>query len=427
MERTHVALIHDFRRLVDTRAMSMHRSPEEEIRARELAARRTARDDAAPSVRERSGLDVLGLQRTAGNSATGRLLTGLRVATAGRTLHRAIIPSAGIDGLFGNLDTSNLDASKAQIDQMWNGGKRKGLAELYIKLRKAPVYAHHSNNEALQTYVKRYLDKKREDDPLAGNSGFWEHKSFDFFNDPADETGITQMPGQAEQLPAHPTLLQTSALAVRSWQIGDIVDGVSWSTLGKHLTGRLSQQNYVDLGDGILARRDLLNGTNLQATSTNPQKEQVARASCQRVSQEIRVGLGNLPVTPGVSYRAATAAVGVYGSSINVGDLVKDMSFWSTAGLRQGHTGSDFGSDGTLQAPKVYYVINGSTGVFLPKFTNKEVGVREALYKDQTIFRVSKITNYADRTFFVWVDEVDPATLAPNPVTRNPWSGAVNP
>jgi hypothetical protein len=155
-------------------------------------------------------------------------------------------------------------------------------------------------------------------------------------------------------------------------------------------------------------------------------KELVARASCARVSREIGAGLQALPKTEGVSYRAATAAVGVYGTAINVGDLVKDRAFWSTAGLRMSHRNTSFGSEGTLATPKVYYIINGRTGVFLPRYTDKEVGVREILYKSQTIFRVTKITNYADRTFFVWVDEADPATLGVNPATKNPWSGAVN-
>lgn len=135
----------------------------------------------------------------------------------------------------------------------------------------------------------------------------------------------------------------------------------------------------------------------------------------------------HLPTTPGVSYRAATVAVGVYGTRINVGDLIKDRSFWSTAALRQGHKTRDFGSEGTVQTPQVYYLVNGSTGVFLPKYTNKEVGVHEVLYKDQTIFRVTQITNYGDKTFFVWVSEVDPATLGLNPATKDPWSGAQNP
>ncbi len=358
-------------------------------------------------------------ERTAAGPALGAVPRGV--------LQRAVIPSVGIDGLAGNLDTSHVNASRAQIDQMWNGGKRRGLAALWLALRNAPADQYQENNEKLRDYINGYLGRQRGDDPMAGNSGVFEQVAFDWRNVPGDETGITQAPGQGEQLPVPQTPLQGYALAVRSWQIGDIVDRVSWSTLAAHLQGRLAQRDYVRLGDEILAFRDAKNRTDEQHQRNDAEKEQIARASCVRVSQEIRVGLNNLPTKPGVSYRAATAAVGVYGTAINVGDLIRDRAFWSTAGLRQSHLNIDFGSEGTLQVPKVYYIVNGRTGVFLPRYTNREVGVREVLYRDQTIFRVTKITNYADRTFFVWVDEVDPATLVGNPQTRNPWSGAVNP
>ena len=103
------------------------------------------------------------------------------------------------------------------------------------------------------------------------------------------------------------------------------------------------------------------------------------------------------------------------------------MAFWSTSGLKLAHTGADFGSDGTLAEPKVYYIVTGSTGVFLPRFTHKEVGVREVLFKDQALFQVNRITNYANRTIFVHVTEINPATLVVAPVTKNPWSGRNNP
>jgi hypothetical protein len=362
--------------------------------------------------------NVIALQRSAGNQAVTRALADRRV------LQRLVVTPTLVPGLLANIDTTNLDFAKAQIDLLWNSGKRTALLGLQRQLVRAGA---RENADVLVDHIQTYLSKRREDDAMAGNSGFFERRVFDRDNVPGDETGITQQPGQGEVLPVAPDLRQTSALAVRSWQIGDIADGVSWSTLGNHLQGRMTQQNYIDLGDAILRRRDLATGQNNLAAANNLQKEQIAIASCQRVAQEIGVGLGNLPTTPGVSYRAGTAAPDVYGTTIVTNDLIKDMSFWSTAALRASHLNLDFGSEGTLVKPKVYYIVNGSTGVFLPKYTNKEVGVREILYKNQTIFRVSKITNYADRTFFVWITEVDPASLPPTAVTKNPWSGAVNP
>lgn len=183
----------------------------------------------------------------------------------------------------------------------------------------------------------------------------------------------------------------------------------------------------MELGAGILGRRDLRNGTDLQAAADDAQKTAVAQASLLRVANEVRGGLDGLPAKEGVSYRAATSAPGVFGSTINVGDYIKDMAFWSTSGLKMAHLGADFGSEGTLEAPKVYYIITGSTGVFLPRFTHKEVGVREVLFKHQTLFQVTRITNYANRTIFVHVTEINPATLAAPPVTKDPWSGMTHP
>jgi hypothetical protein len=363
-------------------------------------------------------LSILGLQQSVGNQVVARMIAEQAV------IQRVVVSPAVVPGLLANMDSSNLVGARAQIDLLWNSGKRTALQNLQRQLAKA---GERENADVLVAHIQTYLDKRREADPMASNSSSADQRAFDRDNPPGDQTGIRQVPGQGEVLPAAPTPQQVAALAVRSWQIGDIVDGVSWSTLGHHLQGRMTPADYVRLGDGLLARRDLATGQNNQALATAPQKEQLARGCCQRVAQEIRVGLNSLPVTPGVSYRAATAGIDVYGTKIVPNDLIKDMSFWSTAALRASHTGMDFGSEGTLVAPKVYYIVTGSTGVFLPKYTNKETGVREILYKDQTIFHVDKITNYADRTFFVWITEVNPAGLPAGTVTKNPWSGEQNP
>ncbi len=348
-------------------------------------------------------------------------------APAAPVIQRAIIPHAAVPGLTRDLDTSDLATSQVQVMNLWNGGKVQSLRQLLNALAVASPEDSRLNNWRLRFDIQVLLAKPAWWDPNAGIAGDAEREAFDQAHPAGDQTGIVSVPGQGETLPAHPTPRQTAAINVRSWQIGDIVDGVSWLTLGAHLQGRMTQQDYIDLGDGILRRRDLRDHTNIQPTATDADKEQVARASLTRVSNEIHVGLNDLPKTPGISYRAATSAPGVYGNLINVNDYVKDMAFWSTSGLRLSHRADDFGSEGTVAQPKVYYLIEGSTGVFLPQFTNKETGVREILFNAQTIFWVRKITNYADRTFFVYVREKDPLVAPLAPVTKNPWSGAVNP
>lgn len=358
--------------------------------------------------------------------AQARRLQGL-FGDARGPIQRAIIAASAANGLAAPMDTAHKAVSKQQIEALWLGGRRAALTTLQADLLAARPDVHPRNNRALHGRITDLLAKVAADDPEAGNAGWFARRRFKQAHTAQDETGIVQQPGGAAILPNNPTALQTDALAVRSWQIGDIADSVSWSALGLHLQGRMAHADYTQLGDDILVFRDLKNGTNNQPNASNHQKRVIARASLLRVTNEVRGGLNGLPASPGVSYRAQGVAPGVYGSTVNVGDLVKDLSFWSTSGFKMPHRGANFGAEGTAPAPKAYFIITGATGVYLPRYTNKEAGVHEVLFKNETIFQVNQITNYADRTFFVHVTEVDPATLAPNPVTKNPFTGVNNP
>jgi hypothetical protein len=342
-------------------------------------------------------------------------------------LQRLVVPVTGTNGLLANLDTANFGVARQQVDTLWLGGRVDALAELMFSLQPAPGDLHPANTRQLRAHITELLSRRAASDPNAGNASWLTQKAFDLLNRPQDETGIVQPPGQAPQAPANPTALQTAAIGVRSWQVGDLTDSISWSTLGNHMQGRISAAKYIQLGHDLQGLHDLKNGTNLQGTLSDLQKTQLAQNALARVEGEVRGGVNGLPQREGVSYRAATSAPGVFGGAIQVGDLIKDMAFWSTAALPMPHLGIDFCSEGTTGTPKAYFIVTGSSGVFLPRFTNTEVGVREVLYPDQTIFRVTQITNYAKRTYFVHVTEQDPATLGLNPATKNPWSGANNP
>ena len=348
---------------------------------------------------------------------------------AARTLpvQRVQIDAARFAGLPGAMDTSAHAASKQQIDTMWESGRIAGLKLLMIYLLDVADPANAANNQSLAHHIAGLVEREAGADADARASGWLDRKWFDLQNPAADRTGITRIPGRADVLPRAPTALQQHALAVRSWQIGDILDSVSWSTLGAHLQGRMDAANYEKLGNDILAFRDLRNGTNVQAGAQPQEKIDVAHASLQRVTGEVRGGLDGLPKRAGESYRSATTAPNVYGNLINVGDHIKDMAFWSTSGLKMDHRNVPYGAEGKLAAPMVYYLVTGQNGVFLPGVTNTETGVREILYKNETVFRVTRIVNYGNRTYFVRVVEVDPATLPPHTVTKNPWSGADNP
>lgn len=362
------------------------------------------------------------LQAAAVNAGATRQLSRLQQmadtsGSAQGVIQRAVIAHGPIDGLAVNLDTAGLDVAKQLINGMWNAGKRSGLVNLREKLRTAhDTDAHQDNNMSLQKHILRHLKRKASNDPEKGNSGWYAKWRFDADHAPADKTGLTQV-GPTVTAPVHPTVEQAAAIGVRAWQAGDIINKINWKTVGLHLQGRMPDQDYVD-------HAVLVPGTDLLDRNG---KILAVKAAIDAVAQGVRDGLDDLTAYVGSSYRAATVAPGVLGSSINVGDLIKDASFWSTSALKLSHKGVDFGADGTVDAPRVYYIITGSSGVFLPQYTNFEAGVREVLFKDQTIFRVQKIHNYHHATYFVHVQEVNPAVLPPAPVTKNSWTGVVNP
>ncbi|ATQ77159.1 hypothetical protein CR152_23555 [Massilia violaceinigra] len=143
-------------------------------------------------------------------------------------VQRVIIGHATIAGLAVDMDTSDYDASILQIDTMWSGGKISGLRFLSVRLRNAAHEAHSDNNDGLADYIDGLLERQASDDPDAGLSGWWATRSFDQRHVAADQTGVTKQPGRGEIAPEHPTDLQRNALNVRSWQVGDVIDMVSW-------------------------------------------------------------------------------------------------------------------------------------------------------------------------------------------------------
>lgn len=344
----------------------------------------------------------------------------MRANAATSPIQRSVIAPAQIAGLAANIDTAQFDAAKAQVDTLWNSGQRKTLIALYTALGTAyQIDTHPEQNKALRTHIHGYVSKDAKDDAEHGNANFFTKGVFDLTHGASDKTGIKD--GAA---PNNPTAEQSAAMGVRAWQAGDVINNINWKTVGLYLQGRLSDAEYGALIVMFPAPAPLPNAVVIPQA----QREKAhVDGLIEQVAQSIRDGLNYLPAYVGKSYRAATTAQGIMSSQVTVGDLIKDKSFWSTSALQLDNGGNSFGTEGTQAAPKVYYIIDGSSGVFLPAFTNFEANVREVLFKDETVFRVKKIHNYNEATFFVSIEEVDQATLAPAAAVKNPWTGTVYP
>lgn len=351
--------------------------------------------------------DVLQLQQTIGNRATGKVLAQARLTAAPTaTIQRVRIPNIDPNDPSLILDTALLNHAQGIINTLWNKGKRQTLQNLFNQITQAQDPINAANNQTISQLIQSKLNLNTGDVPENAQSGWGETAALKFnyllqtASDPVVQAGL------------------------RMWVSGDPQRGINWNMIGKHLRGRLTPAEYQQIGTMNYLLADQSNQTNLEPAYTLPQREQAGRQLLDAARNDIRGALDALPTHEGVSFRQAGVLNGtVYGGLINVGDYIRDTTFWSTSALRISGSAGGWGQDGTLANPKVYFIINGTTGKYIAKYSGQEEGQHEVLFKDLVTFQVNKIANFRNETFFVHVTEVDPATIPPGTAPKNPYNG----
>lgn len=345
------------------------------------------------------------LQTAIGNHAVGRVLTPANSpAPSLLAVQRVVIDKNTVDGLGTDLDTSDLETAMRLVNGLFEAGKRRSLVELYLTISNANQREKAGNNDKLMRFIEVKLKATTESVPENSPSGLYDTLLLKakYLAQTASDDSVRN--------------------GLRMWVSGDPRRGIGWNMVGKHLRGRLSAQEYQQIGVMYHLAQDQQNGTDL-ANAPSDQQEQAGRQLLDRVRDDIRGALDALPAHDGVSYRqAGVKDCSVYGGSINVGDYIRDTTFWSTSALRISGSAGTWGQDGTQQRPKVYFLIAGTTGKYIAKYAGQEEGQHEVLYKDNATFQVTKIANFRDETFFVHVSEVDPSTV-PAGQAKNPYTG----
>jgi len=338
---------------------------------------------------------VLYLQRTIGNHQVVKLLSP---STQRSPIQRLTIAQADFTALTTDLDTTDLVASKAQIDLLSDKNELvtlEGLQKLLNLKRK-----EHSNNSKLASYITERItsgpniDDKDPMSYLQKKWATWGIGSDDI--DPTVKNGLDM------------------------WTKGDSDRGISWSVIGQHLRGRLSREDYIMIGYIALNKA----GT-WTDDKTEDEQIQAATLSLNAIKGDINGALDLLPDFEQTSYRIATCqSPAVYTTTITEGDHIKDTTFWSTSAVR-GASGaaSGWGEDGTIAVPKVYYIIAGATGKYIAKYSDLPAE-QEVMFKDSVVFQVDRIANFRNVSFFVYLTEVDGTALPPNTPLKNPWTGA---
>lgn len=322
-------------------------------------------------------------------------------------IQRLVVQQNTIDGLTANLDTTNLDTAKGLINTLNDSGKRKSLSDLYVQIKEADKAEDTANNKKLIKFIYAIIQGKTSSVDENKTSGFGEKTALKFKYWGATATNVVVQAG------------------LRMWITGDPQRGVNWNMIGKHLRGLLTGDEYEQIGTMVYLLEDQQNNTNLVDTFLRAQKIQKAKQLLDTVRNDIRGALDALPDHDGMSYRqAGVANASVFGGTVNVGDYIRDTTFWSTSALRISGSAGNWGDDGTKDAPKVYFIINGSTGKYISKYAGQEEGQHEVLFKNLATFQLTKIANFRNETFFVYLTEVDPTTLAQGQAIKNPYHGA---
>src|SRR5678816_2322275 len=107
--------------------------------------------------------------------------------------------------MTGPLDTTQLDAAKVLIDQLFTSGRRDSLVTLF-----GEILQHDGTNRTLKDYITKYVKGTPSDEPSNATSGI----------------------GEKLALTAKYVFADTSNLGVqaglRMWVSGDPTRGIGW-------------------------------------------------------------------------------------------------------------------------------------------------------------------------------------------------------
>lgn len=291
-------------------------------------------------------------------------------------IQRVKIGRNEIEGLNTDFDSDNYEASVQEIDALTDAGNKVALT-----LLRGILFGKKGENDAK---LLRYIEDKQKNGPNVLDKvvmGFLEKWRIGqgFSNQPKIDEAVKK--------------------GLNMWVVGDTERGVNWQMIGSHLRGRLKDKDYELIGRLTIMKTN-------QREPEQAKLIELGRQVMESVRGDIRAALDKLPDFRGHSYRiSGVEDMSVYTSKIKKGDLIKDTTFWSTAAVR-GASGAagDWGKAGTEAKPKAYFIIDGSSGKYIAKYSKVE-GEREVLFKDHTIFEVDRIVKL-DNTFYVYIREV---------------------
>jgi hypothetical protein len=301
-----------------------------------------------------------------------------------------------VEGLLTELDTDRLEFAEILITDLQSRGRWLSLAILLEKLREVDK-GTDQNIKYLVVLLRKIVASKPDSHKMIETSSS------------SDRSSLVKKYSSQE---INPDVQK----GVRNWISGDPVAGVNWKMVGDHLRGRLTIKQYAEIGYLRCLKEKM--DTDDQIYLAN-----LGRRTLEEASSQIFAALVQLDPHDAEVYRQAKVPPGVYGRLIDVGDYIADSTYWSTSALRISGSAGKWGTHGTSQEPKVYFIIKGISGKYISKQAQQEEGQHEVLFPRRAIFQVKQINNYFNCTLFVYLKEIDPVEVGARPV-KNSYNGS---
>ena len=182
----------------------------------------------------------------------------------------------------------------------------------------------------------------------------------------------------------------------------------NYYTFSSHLRGIREDGWYISLGQRIyssLKYNNELNKSNIPEFENSNETylflgKQKHNEVCNKLSDE----LNSLPNFVGKCYRFVELdSHHAYSEKIKKNDLVMDYSFMAT-NLYRGGGKNLWGVNGHSDSIMAYYIIECKTGKLIEEIANN--AENEILFNTETIFKVNRIINYSNKTFYIYMTEI---------------------
>lgn len=217
------------------------------------------------------------------------------------------------------------------------------------------------------------------------------------------------------------------------WSLGSLINSsISYERNFISNDKKSSIINLTDYGDDkvvdldmfeIISKNSVIKNSSKKEVLSKEEIIQIGKKAYDIISDELNKGLSKLPNLKITCYRYLELMDGnVYNRKIKEGDLIMDKSFIASSIFRGAGGNSKWYSEFTSATLGAFFIIEGYSGKYIAKYSHA-FNEEEVVFKNNTIFEVTKIITEGKNSFFVFIKEIE---ITPEgQIIKNPFNGDI--